>query len=433
MRYMSTAQKIILASVGLIIVLAILIFTGILPGLRTDTGGGNIKLTIWGVFDDQDAFNAAISGYTGLHRGADIRYRQMDSATYEEDLVNALASEGAPDIIMFHNTWLPKHSNKIVAANQQQLPLNKFRELFPTVIEQDFAPDGRIFALPLYLDTLALYYNQDIFDTKGVALPPANWEEFQALIPKLRQLDKTGRVTKPAAAIGGSNKSINRATDILNLLMLQTGAKMVEPDFSRATYSSDQGLNALSFYTDFANPAHKNFTWSDSQVYSVDAFAAGDLAMTINYSYLREALKEKNPFLNFKIAPVPQPKNAQQSISFPNYWGLAVTNKSLNPTAAWDFISFLTTNPAESNKYLIESKRPPALRSMIAANLADPNYEIFAKQSLTARSWPQINNVAVENSFSKMIESVINGRLPAQQALQQSEDEINALMERRTR
>ncbi len=430
---MTTAQKIILAGIGLIVIVAILIFTGILPGLRTDIGGGPVKLTIWGVFDNQNAFNGVVADYTAQHKNTDIRYRQMDPATYEEDLVNALASEGAPDIIMFHNTWLPKHSNKIVAVNQQQLPLNKFRELFPTVIEQDFAPDGRVFALPLYLDTLALYYNQDIFDTKGVALPPANWEEFQALIPKLRQLDKTGRVVKPAAALGGSNKSINRATDILNLLMLQTGAKMVEADFSRATFSSDQGLNALSFYTDFANPANKNFTWSDSQVYSVEAFSAGDLAMTLNYSYLRESLKDKNPFLNFKIAPIPQPKNAQQNISYANYWGLAVTNKSLNPIAAWDFVSFLATNPSESVKYLSESKRPPALRSLIAANLADPNYEVFAKQSLTARSWPQINNVAVENSFSKMIESVINGRLPARQALQQSEDEVNALMERRTR
>ncbi len=407
---MTTAQKIILAGIGLIVIVAILIFTGVLPGLRTDVGGGDIKLTIWGVFDDQNAFNAAISDYTGLHRGADIRYRQMDPTTYEEDLVNALASEGAPDIIMFHNTWLPKHSNKIVAANQQQLPLAKFRELFPTVIEQDFAPDGRVFALPLYLDTLALYYNQDIFDTKGVALPPTNWEEFQTLIPKLRQLDKTGRVIKPAAAIGGSNKSINRATDILNLLMLQTGAKMVEPDFSRATYSSDQGLNALTFYTDFANPANKNFTWSDSQVYSVDAFAAGDLAMTLNYSYLRETLKEKNPFLNFKVAAIPQPKNAQQSITFPNYWGLAVTNKSLNPTAAWDFVSFLVASPAESVKYLSETKRPPALRSMIAANLADPNYEVFAKQALTARSWPEIDNAAVDSIFSGLISDVIGGR-----------------------
>src|SRR3989344_5906434 len=103
---MSRTQVIISSGIGLIIVIGVLIFTGILPGLRTDTGGGSIKLNIWGVFDDQNAFNAVISDYTALHRGADIRYRQMDPATYEEDLVNALASEGAPDIIMFHNTWL---------------------------------------------------------------------------------------------------------------------------------------------------------------------------------------------------------------------------------------------------------------------------------------------------------------------------------------
>ena len=116
-----------------------------------------------------------------------------------------------------------------------------------------------------------------------------------------------------------------------------------------------------------------------------------------------------------------------------SYWGLGVTNNSLNSQAAWNLIFALTTDTNTATKYLELARRPPALRSLVNTYLNDPDLGVFAKQALTARSWPQINNTAVTASFSRMIESVIGGQKDVEQALQQSEDEITNLMSRRIR
>lgn len=414
---------------GVILVIGVVISLFVFGTKRTAPGFSG-TLNLWGVFDSPSVMDQVIAGYKTRQPKISVVYRQLNAATYENDLLNALASGNAPDIFMVHNTWLPKHYNKMVPFSADQISINNLRSLFPTVVEQDFAPNGTVYALPLYIDTLATFYNQDIFDNKSVALPPKSWKELEALIPKLRTLDKLGRVAKPAAAIGGSNKSINRATDILNLAMLQSGTKMVADDFSQATFNSTEGLDAVNFYTKFSNPTDPSYTWSDSLPYSLDSFAAGDTAMMFNYSHQIAFLKDKNPFLNFRIVPMLQPETKTQDVNFANYWGLAASAKSPLRSAAQDFILYLTTDPQISNSYLRLTGKPPALRSLINQYLSDQELGVFAKQALTARSWPQIDSVAVENAFNVMLENIIGGRSNSQKAIEEAENKVSQLMRR---
>ena len=342
---------------------------------------------------------------------------------------------------MIHGSWLPKHYEKLASVTEQQLPIADFRNFFPQVVEQDFAPDGKIYALPLSIDTMALFYNKDFFDRKGVALPPATWKEFENLVPRLRELNPdTKKIEKAAAAIGGTDRSVNRASDLIALLMLQGGAKMTDDAFTRAVFSetisvpgggnAPAGLNALNFYAQFANPTSPYYTWNDNLHYSIDNFAEGTTAMMFNYYYQAGALKTKNPFLNFAVAPMPQPAGALQPVNYANYWGYAVSVKSQNAWWAWDLLAFMTTNEEAAAAYLKTTGKPPALRTIINAKLNDPDFGVFARQALTARSWPQVDNLAVEKSFSDMIRLVVTGEAPPEAALRRAEEEITALMKR---
>lgn len=424
---MDKTRLILILGVVLAIVIGVLIF--VFGVKRTEPGFAG-TLNFWGVFDSPAAIVEIANAYKQKYPKIEIVYRELNPATYEKDLIDALASGNAPDLFMIHNTWLPKHFNKLAPFSANQISISDLRRLFPTVVEQDFAPSGAVYALPLYIDTLALFYNQDIFDNKSVALPPANWKEFESLVPKLRSLDKLGRVDKPAAAIGGSNKSINRATDILNLIMLQSGTKMVADDFSEASFDSPEGLGALDFYTKFSNPTDPAYTWSDNLPYSLDSFAAGDTAMMFNYSHQIAFLKEKNPFLNFRVVPMLQPEKRTQDVNFANYWGVAVSSKTPMRAAAQDFILFLTTDPQISQKYLNLTGRSPALRALISQYLNNQELGVFAKQALTARSWPQIDNAAIEAIFNSMVEDVIGGRSSDEKALREAENKVSQLMKK---
>lgn len=430
-------QKIIISITGFIILIFILIFTGVIPGLRPGTKERpKADLEFWGVFDKASVYRNVIDQFQNLYPGVRIKYRQFDPQTYENELINALAAGRGPDIFMIHNTWLPKHYDKILPLPQEKLNFTIYsQQLFPQVVEQNFTSKKIIYAFPLSVDTLALIYNKDILDQSGVALAPTTWLDFQNAVPKLRILDKTGKITRAAAAIGGSNKSINRATDFLSLLMLQAGTPMVDNDFTRAVFAQTRagdfspGLSALEFYTRFTNPVNFDYTWNEALHYSLDSFAESSSAMIFNYAYQLSYLKTKNPFLNFAVAPIPQ-TNPAEPANYANYWGYTVSNKTLYPDLTWDFVVLLTTNKDNAKTYLRETQKPPALRFLIDEYLNDPELGVFTKQILTAKSWPQIDNNAVETIFSDMIESIISGQQSAKTALSQAEAQITQLMKR---
>ncbi len=427
-------QIIIIAGIGIFVLLLVLMLLGVIPGLK---GSGDVfnfqtgrqaELKFWGVFDDVSVIQPVISEYSQINKDVRIDYRHFDDATvYEKELVNALATGKAPDILMFHNTWLLKHYDKILPAPENTFSLSQLQQLFPTIVEQDFALDGKVYSLPLYVDTLALLYNKDIFDAKAIALTPSNWNEFQTLIPQLRLINQLNQIIKPAVAIGGSEKSINYASDLLNLLMMQFDNQMI--NIRNSVNFGTKTLGAFDFYLQFANPSSPYYTWNDNLLYSIDSFAQGSTAIIFNYASQIPLIKDKSPFLNLGISAMPQLVDAAQGqpVNYANYWGLAVSNQSKNSLSAWNFIVSVTTNPKIAEIYLKASNKPPALRSLIEKYKNDPQLGVFAKQALSARSWPQPDNTEVKQFFSDMIESVLNGRLSAKNALTQAENEINDL------
>ncbi|TSC96489.1 MAG: multiple sugar transport system substrate-binding protein [Parcubacteria group bacterium Athens0714_26] len=419
-------------AVVLVILVLVGIFTGIIPGARQSVQKlPAIKLMVWGT-EDRSFFEQNFQAYQNLRTNVQISYKKINEADYENELINAMAAGNGPDVFMFHNTWLPKHYDKIVPASDSQITLAQLNDFFPRVVAQDFAPDNVIFALPLYIDTLALYYNQDIFDSMGIALMPDSWDKFQGLIPRLRQIDKTGQITRAAAAIGGSLKSVDVATDLLSLLMLQNNVKMTDDNFTYASFADRRyaGLDVFNFYIKFSDPGNIYYTWNDG-LNSVDSFAQGKTAMIFDYDGKKADIKKANPFLNFGIIPAPQITPGTGERSYANYWGLAVSNKSKYQDWAWDLIVYLTTNETQAVNYLSNSGHPPALKILIDKYSNDPEFGVFAKQALTARSWPQIDNNAVKSAFSVMIEAVINRRLDADTALNQAQSVITNLMQKK--
>ena len=119
--------------------------------------------------------------------------------------------------------------------------------------------------------------------------------------------------------------------------------------------------------------------------------------------------------------------NPEKPVNFADYWGLTVSESSKNAAYGWDFIVYSLADQKTAEKYLGVSKRPPALRTLIKKIANDPDLGVFARQALTARSWPQPDNNKVKQIFSNMIESVLTAKLSRREALQKAENELNEL------
>lgn len=433
-------NKIYYILVGSIAVAIFLTIILVLKSVGHVGTGQKATLQFWGVFDDSGAFNKVIRDFESQHPNIKIIYKSFSYQDYERTLIDAMAAGTGPDIWMVQNTWLTKHGDKLKALpakipgqSQPLLTLQDFKNQFVDVAYNDFVYNNNIYALPLYVDTLALYYNKDILNSAGITRPPQDWNEFNDDVQTITRLNGSGDIIQSAAAIGTA-RNINRSTDILTALMLQSGVQMTNSDNTQATFSGHVnntavGETALKYYTDFANPSTRNYTWNDSRHYSVDAFTQGATAMMFNYSHEDGILKAKASRLNFAIAPMPQISSTDVK-NYANYWGVGATANSKYPNESWQFIVYLTSKQGASD-YLNATLRPSARRDLIELQKSDPDLGVFATQALSARSWYEVDDVAIEGIFADMIDDVNFHRSSVKDSLDNAESRVNVLMQKK--
>jgi len=404
------------------------------PGCRGEALK-EVQLEFWGVYDDSGVWHDLISEFRKEYPKTKIKYYKKTFSTYEKDLLEAMATGRGPDIFMMHNTWLPKYKDKIVAASSELITLKEVQDNFVDVVIDDFTSGGSIAALPLSVDTLALYYNKDVFNTLGIPQPPTTWEAFSEDVKKITTKDERGNIVRAGVALGTA-RNINRSTDILSLLMLQSGVKMTDQERNQASFGQPldyqgekyyAGERSLEFYTDFANPLKSVYTWNNRMHYSIDAFYEGKAAMMLNYSYHIPTIRAKASYLNFGVAPMPQIKTSTNDINYANYWGLAASHNSDAPQRAWQFIVWLAQKE-NSQKYLEKTKKPAARRDLILEQKDDPDLGVFAEQSLTAYSWYQVDNLTIEKHLADMIESIVTGEATLKEAINKAVNQITLLM-----
>jgi multiple sugar transport system substrate-binding protein len=418
-------QKVFVAAGGAIVLVFLLVLVGIMPGRKENNE--RIDLKIWGIDERETIWERTAARFQKTYPNVRFSYESIDPERYEEELIDALASGKGPDIFMFNSKWLLEHGNKTATAPPDTISVEIFKSIFPKVAELDFIKKNEIYAMPVSIDTLALVYNRDIFDKRGVVFPPDTWEKFENMVPTLRVIDR-GNITMPAAAIGGTSRNIADAGDIISLLMMQNGAKMVNENFTAAEFTRDKGISAVGFYTQFSNAASSSYTWNDSLDYSIDSFADEKTAMIFAYADDLAKISAINPFLDMAIAPMPQ-VDKTNPINFANYWGLGVSGNSLDKKMAWNFVVFATTDKTSASDYLITTGRPPALRSLIDESLNNPDIGVFAKQSLTARSWLQIDDDLVTKVFDSMVDLIVTKQLSVYESIQRAETEITRAMQ----
>lgn len=419
------------------------------PSKAAQEASKSITLKFWGVFDDTDAYATIMQDYKKLHPNIKIEYRKFRSEEYDRELLNAFAEDRGPDIFMVHNTavreWLPKltpvpptmelayFTVQGSIKKETVVELKKTRGMTASDMRRDFAEvvgkdaiistlvdertgayADKIYGIPMSIDTMVLYYNKDLFNTSGIALPPKNWDEFQSAVEKITRVDAQGNIVQSAAAIGTS-RNIERASDLVSLLMMQTGAKMTD-DVGRAIFQTiptglqtkvPPSVEAARFYTDFANPNYKTYTWNASMPNSLEAFATGKTAMFFGYAYHLPLIKARAPKLNFDLTSMPQLTNEGSGVNFANYWLLSVAKKSKNPAAAWDFIHF-ATKANNVGSYLTATRKPTALRSLLDKQKEDPVMSMFANQILTAQSWYRgKDSLAAEEAMMNLIDETL--------------------------
>jgi ABC-type glycerol-3-phosphate transport system substrate-binding protein len=429
-----------------------------------------VVLKVWAVIDDQDVYEPIIRSFQQSFPQTTIEYNRFRLEEYEDALLNALSEDRGPDVFMIHNTWPVKYLPKILpqpsgvkvaqrvvtgtvrkevtiqVVDVPTLSPRKMREEFADQVAKDairaideaVPPEknkfvDRVVGIPMSVDTIALYYNKDLLNAAGIATPPESWDQFQNQVRSLVRQDALGNIIQAGAGFG-TGRNVERASDILSLLMMQNGTEMANengfPTFDRIpaalrdTRDVAPALQALQFYTDFANPGKDVYTWNAAMPNSLESFISGSSAFFLGYSYHLPTIRARAPKLNLGLTEVPQIADNPE-VNFANYWMWTVSKKTKTPDLAWLFVNTITS-PDNATLYLDRAKRPAARRGLLGAQVEDEDIGVFASQVLTAKSWYKgADPRAAEEAMTQLIETVVSGSDTAARALRTARDKVD--------
>lgn len=291
------------------------------------------ELTWWGVKNSESVVKPLIDDYVSKNPNVKITYIKQSESDYRERLVNSLAQGKGPDIFEIHNSWVPMFRTELSVIPNNVIGIDEYKNTFYPVAVQDFSTEGGIVAIPLEYDALALFYNQDIFDSAAI-VPPETWDEVVSIAQGLTQKGDRGVILQSGVALGVSD-NIDYWPEIIALMVIQNKADLANPDI--------KAWDAIAYYSSFAATFG---VWNTSMPNSLSAFAKNKLGMLFAPTSATRDIILENPNLRFKTTVLPQlPKNVQTDpdYSYATYWAQSVWNRSKNSEVAWDFLKFLSS------------------------------------------------------------------------------------------
>lgn len=436
---LSKFQLFFLGGLVIAIVLAIGIFA-----LNKASSGVTANVVIWGIFPDttmktflqHTEINAALNA-----KKVAVTYVAKPVGTFDQDVVEAIASGKGPDAVIISQDMALKYLDKII-----QIPFTSFSERSFTDPQKGYIQEAELFltstgieALPFAVDPMVMYWNRNLFTNAGIPNPPTSWSQLyvpDGVISKINKIDINHNILKTALALGTYN-NIYHAKDILSLLMLQAGSPITTKDSSGILQSALSGSNstivqngataALSFYTQFADPAKSFYSWNTALPLSRDAFTAGDLALYFGYASELGNLYTRNPNLNFDVALMPQSQSSSAYTTFGKVYGLTILKSSQNVTATANVITVLSSSASQAIWSTV-SGYPPVTRDLLAQQPASPFMSTFYTAALQSRAWLDPDPSATDTIFGDMVRFVLSGSKQPADAVQDGNDRLDKLL-----
>ncbi len=407
-----------------IVVLGIFAFLAIiavaLVSTYRDSSSGNVnnygaRVVVWGTLD-QSAFEQTFRAIRETDRNFNVvEYHFKDINTFDTELVNAMAEGRSPDLVLLPSDRLVKHRAKLVVIPYDTLSLRWFRDNFIEAGEIFARTDG-VYALPLAVDPLVMYWNRDILSNAGFSGAPRTWESIvSSVVPLVTTRASDRSITRSAIAFG-EYRNVQHARPTLLALALQSGSQMVTETESRYVVGlneSERGSRppfeaAVQFFTDFSNPVSPLYSWNRAMAMDANAFAAGDLALYFGFGSEARVVGARNPNLNFDMEVVPQGASASVRRTYADVYGFAIPITAQNASGAYTAATVLTNTmygPTLARSVGMASARRDGVNTD-----SSPFQIIIDESALIARSWldPDPNDSAL--IFQELIESVVSSR-----------------------
>lgn len=265
-----------------------LLSTLVAAALTTSAFAGELRITT----DTSDpapkaAFEALIKGFEAKYPDIKVKINIMDHEGYKTSIRNFLTAD-APDLANWYagNRMRPYVEAGLFEPVDDVWEANGLKDSMASSVDS-MTLNGKIWGVPYTYYQWGVYYRKDIFKKLGIA-EPKNWEEFMAVVKKLKENDITPITigTKFLWTAGGVFDYLNLRTNGYDFHMKLTGGEIPWTDERvKKTFAHWKELLDAGAFID----NHATYSWQEALAPMVQGKAAMYVMGNFAVAPLREA------------------------------------------------------------------------------------------------------------------------------------------------
>ena len=312
-----------------------------------DFGGGEITVNIWD--NNQLAGLQTIADKWSETSGVTVKINVIDWDNYWTLLAAGATGGNMPDVFWMHSNTASMYMEEgMLLALDDYIAADDAIDLanyYQGIVEL-YSYDGVQYALPKDHDTIALLYNEAIFNEYGVDTPTDDWSwgDVQAAAQAITEASE-GNV------YGFAMNTSNNQDGWYNLIQAY-GGEVITEDHKGTTIGGDEakaGMEMLRQILEYAAPQSVvSETGTDS------LFMSGKAAMITQGSWMINAFYTAENSADYKWAMIPygdangngQEDEGERASSY-NGLGWAINAKVSNPDACYSLISYFCSEEGQ--------------------------------------------------------------------------------------
>lgn len=324
-------------------ILVILLLTAC--GGKTDTSGKTeISMMMWGDPAELDVWNQIVTDFESANPDITVSVEVSDWDSYWTKLKTLLAANTPPDIFAIDAPYYLDYQSKGTL-----LSLQSYIDTDPTVLDgiypqtlQAYQTADGYYGIPRDFQTIALFYNKDMFDAAGLAYPTADWtwDDLRSAALQLT-LDTNG---------DGTTDQYGYTFDMWDMepgwseAVWSYGGDIINADHTQTLIGSPEARQAWQLLYDMTFVDKSVPDANTSGQYGGDLFLAGVAAMMPMGHWAVPSYAEAG--FTWDVAPMPAgPAGRFTSV---NSAGFVIAQGSKEPDAAWKFLEFVLSPVAQT-------------------------------------------------------------------------------------
>ncbi|WP_380163839.1 extracellular solute-binding protein [Jannaschia sp. R86511] len=243
-----------------------------------------------------------------------------------QELTQGFAGGNPPDLFYVDASAFPDYA---VNGNLYPYELEDDDDFYES-LRETFTLDGTQYCAPKDFSTLALQINTASWEAAGLTDDdiPTTWEELQTVADTLTTPEQAGLV------IGGGR-------DRAGAFLVQNGGFWVDGAEGTVTATQEGNVEALTYVQELLASGSAVLPPTVDSGWGGEAFGTERAAMTMEGNWIRGAMSNDYPDVEYTVAELPAGPAGPGTLLFTQCWGIAAD--SPNQAAAVDLVGALTS------------------------------------------------------------------------------------------